>query len=112
MEVVISYTKGPIFALSEVLSMGKICRKHVFISGRVQGVGFRWYTRQHAASLGLAGWVRNLPGGKVEAVFQGEESLVGAMVEWCYIGAPSARVRSVIVDEEPVIGEETGFSVK
>lgn len=92
--------------------MGKIRRKRVFISGRVQGVGFRWYTRQQAASLGLAGWVRNLPGGRVEAVFQGEESLVDAMIEWCHRGAPSARVQSVIVNEEPAIGEETGFSVK
>jgi acylphosphatase len=92
--------------------MSKICRKRVFISGRVQGVGFRWYACEHAESLGLAGWVRNLPDRRVEAVFQGEESLVDDMVEWCRRGSPAAMVRAVAVDDEPVVNSESGFGVR
>jgi acylphosphatase len=92
--------------------MGKICRKRVLISGRVQGVGFRWYTLERAESLGLSGWVRNLPDRRVEAVFQGDESLVDDMVEWCRRGAPAAVVKGVTVEDEPVSAGERGFCVK
>jgi acylphosphatase len=92
--------------------MGRICRKRVFVSGRVQGVGFRRYAREHAESLGLAGWVRNLPDRRVEAVFQGEESDVDSMVEWCGRGSPAALVNEVVVLDEPVVNEDAGFGVK
>lgn len=92
--------------------MGELCRKHVMISGRVQGVGFRWYTRAQARALGLVGWVRNLPEGRVEAVFQGPEENVDAMVEWCYTGSPSSRVRAVAVSDEPVVNREDDFDVR
>ena len=52
--------------------MGEKARLHVFIEGRVQGVFFRAHTRDEAISRGLAGWVRNLPDGRVEALFEGE----------------------------------------
>jgi acylphosphatase len=92
--------------------MGKICRKRVLIKGRVQGVGFRWYARERAESLGLSGWVRNRPDRTVEAVFQGEEGLVDDMVEWCRSGSPAAADRGVTVHDEPVLLAERGFSIE
>ena len=68
-------------------------------SGRVQGVGFRAWTRGEAARLGLSGWVRNLPGGDVEAVFSGPDAAVDAMLALCREGPRYALVERV---------EETG----
>lgn len=77
-------------------------RAHVFVSGIVQGVSFRWYTIQNARRLGVGGWVRNLADGRVEAVFEGREEAVRHMVDWCAAGPPAARVSSVDVAwEEP-----------
>ncbi len=81
------------------------------VSGDVQGVGFRWYTREQALTLGLTGWVWNLPDGRVEAVFEGEPDAVERMLEWCRSGPPLARVRSIEVAEEPPEGEE-GFRIE
>jgi len=78
--------------------MPTICR-HVLVSGRVQGVGFRWYAREKGQELGLAGWVRNLPDGRVEAWLEGEAAAVRAMLAWLEKGPPSARVKSVEVIE-------------
>ena len=75
-------------------------RAHVFVSGRVQGVFFRQKTKQQAESLGVNGWVRNLPDGRVEAVFEGEEEAVKALVEYCHHGPSSARVKNVDVNYE------------
>ena len=60
----------------------------VRISGRVQGVYFRAYTRDMARPLGLKGYVRNLPGGKVEAVFVGPKDKVDQAISWCHQGSP------------------------
>lgn len=76
-------------------------RAHVFISGRVQGVGFRYATQRQAGRLGLSGWVRNLPDGRVEAVFQGHPDVVAAAVAWCHRGPRRARVDRVEVRHEP-----------
>ena len=77
-------------------------RAHVYVSGLVQGVSFRWYAIQHARERGVGGWVRNLSDGRVEAVFEGAEAAVSAMVDWCREGPPSARVSAVDVAwEEP-----------
>ena len=77
-------------------------RAHVFVSGLVQGVSFRWYTIQHARRHELGGWVRNLPDGRVEAVFEGRRESVEQMVGWAGQGPPSARVTDVEVAwEEP-----------
>jgi acylphosphatase len=77
-------------------------RTHVFVSGDVQGVFFRYETRQRARSHGLAGWVRNLPDGRVEAVFEGPEETVEAMVDWCRRGPRGARVTEVeVTSDEP-----------
>lgn len=75
-------------------------RAHVFVSGLVQGVNFRWYTVEHARSRGVGGWVRNLPDGRVEAVFEGEREAVASMVEWCEAGPRHARVSGVEVSWE------------
>lgn len=77
-------------------------RVHVHVSGTVQGVHFRATTRDRAREHGVDGWVRNLPDGRVEAVFEGPATAVDAMVEWCHEGSPSASVESVeAIDEEP-----------
>ncbi len=91
--------------------MGKK-RVHVYISGKVQGVWFRAYTKEEADKLGVKGWVRNLPDGRVEAVFEGEEKAVDAMVGWCYEGSPMARVENVEVIEEPYKGEFSDFKIR
>jgi acylphosphatase len=70
---------------------------HVMISGRVQGVWFRASTKQKADELGLTGWVKNTKDGDVEAVFEGEESLVDEMIAWCWNGPPLAHVTEVTV---------------
>jgi acylphosphatase len=87
-------------------------RNHVVIEGRVQGVFFRTNTQRMAASLGLTGWVRNLSDGRVEAVFEGEESNLAVMLEWCWKGPPYAAVRRVDVTDEPYTGDYTVFSVR
>jgi len=67
-------------------------RAHVIISGRVQGVWYRASTRDVAGGLTLYGWVRNLPDGDVEAVFEGPRDRVEEVVAWCRQGPPGARV--------------------
>lgn len=77
-------------------------RVHVFVSGQVQGVGYRISTAQAAEALGIQGWVRNLPDDRVEAVFEGTPDLVEEMIRWCHRGPRSAVVTDVAVtDEEP-----------
>ena len=87
-------------------------RAHVYISGRVQGVNFRYYTRQRAQSLGLTGWVRNLRDGRVEAVFEGERERVERMLEWCAHGPPAAHVEGVETHWEAPSGEFSGFRIR
>jgi len=64
----------------------------VRITGKVQGVFFRWSTSEEARRLGVTGWVRNLPDGSVEALFQGPKTAVEAIIAWCRQGPPKARV--------------------
>lgn len=87
-------------------------RVHVWISGRVQGVFFRAYTQDAARNHGVTGWVRNVPDGRVEAVFEGDAAAVDAMVQWCHQGSPLSRVDGVEVHEEPYQGEFFDFSVR
>jgi len=79
---------------------------HVFVAGFVQGVFYRSWTEQTARQLGLKGWVRNLPDGNVEALFEGEKSKVEKMVELCKKGPPHAKVDRVEVRKEPCSGFE------
>jgi len=86
-------------------------RAHVFVSGRVQGVAYRATTRDTARERGVDGWVRNLDDGRVEAVFEGPESAVEAMVEWCHTGSPRAEVAGVAVEYGDPEGID-GFAVR
>ncbi len=70
-------------------------RLHVLIRGRVQGVGFRYSTYHEALGLGLDGWVRNLPDGRVEAVFEGDKDTLDQMLAWCQRGPRMAQVTHV-----------------
>jgi acylphosphatase len=70
-------------------------RVHVLISGKVQGVWYRASTKQKADELVLTGWVKNTADGNVEAVFEGEKEDIDAMIAWCWIGPPMARVTDV-----------------
>lgn len=85
-------------------------RVHVLIAGRVQGVWYRGAMQREAERLGLAGWVKNRPDGKVEAVVEGAPAHVDSLVAWCRKGPPSARVEDVAVHEEPPQGL-SGFRV-
>lgn len=73
--------------------------RHVRITGRVQGVGFRESLVAEAHGRGIQGWVRNRSDGSVEAVMAGEESDVQALIAWAHRGPPSARVDSVVTQE-------------
>jgi acylphosphatase len=88
-----------------------LSRAHVFVRGLVQGVNFRYYTRLEALDKGVTGWVRNLSDGRVEAVFEGEESAVRNMVDWCWRGPPVARVDDVEVVWEDHTGSFDAFSI-
>ena len=71
--------------------------RHFIVSGRVQGVFYRASTQEKARSLGLAGWVRNLPDGGVELVASGTVAQLDALERWLWQGPPAARVESVTV---------------
>lgn len=86
-------------------------RKRVVVSGRVQGVFFRDSCRGEARQRAVAGWVTNRDDGSVEAVFEGDEAAVRAMVEWVRRGPPAARVTGVDITDERPEGL-TGFSVR
>ncbi|MGE0877616.1 MAG: acylphosphatase [Acidimicrobiia bacterium] len=85
-------------------------RRRVIVTGRVQGVFFRESCKQLAQATGVRGWVRNLDNGDVEAVFEGEQIAVEAMVSWCRVGPARARVDAVKVTNEAP-GRETAFRV-
>lgn len=86
-------------------------RAHVFISGCVQGVFYRASTKNMAEQLGLKGWVRNTSDGRVEAVFEGEETAVKDMISWCHKGPRSAEVSDVTVDYTKFLGEFEEFCI-
>ncbi|MDE0178023.1 MAG: acylphosphatase [Gammaproteobacteria bacterium] len=87
-------------------------RAHLLIAGRVQGVGFRYSTAIEAESLGLNGWVRNLPDGRVEVVAEGTQAAVARLIEWCRQGPRYAWVRNVDVAWEAPQDETRGFGVR
>jgi acylphosphatase len=93
--------------------MGERIQRRVFVSGRVQGVGFRMSTvRAAMGHVELSGFVRNLPDGRVEAVFAGEESDVLEMVEWCRKGPPFAKVIDIQIIEEEFDKTLPRFSIR
>jgi len=84
---------------------------HAFVTGRVQQVGYRQSCRQTARSLGLVGWVRNTPDGRVEVMACGEERQLKQLQEWLKRGPEMARVLEVKVEEREY-QEFEGFSVR
>ena len=73
---------------------------HVFISGFVQGVGFRRFVRHHASKLEITGWVKNLPDNRVEAFFQGTREQIEKIIVICKKGAFLSEVKDVVVEWE------------
>ncbi|HUC12831.1 MAG TPA: acylphosphatase [Acidimicrobiales bacterium] len=77
-------------------------RRHLWVRGRVQGVWYRGSCAEQARALGISGWARNLPDGRVEIVAEGDPESVDKLVEWCRHGPPAARVTAVeLRTEEP-----------
>jgi len=91
--------------------MAENVRAHVIITGRVQGVGFRYDTQWAAQRIGVHGWVRNRRDGSVEGVFEGEKERVNRMLDWCQHGSALARVDHVSLEWEPFNGEYTAFNI-
>ncbi len=89
----------------------EIIRAHIWVSGRVQGVGFRAFVQQSAVMFGLAGWVRNLPDDQVETIAEGTREVVERFVEVVKTGPRAARVDVARVDWETPQGEH-GFHVR
>jgi len=87
-------------------------RVHLRISGRVQGVGFRYGAVDEARRLGLTGWVRNTPGGQVEVVAEGPEDRLRRFVAWCHGGPPSALVVAVEEQWGAATGEYSDFRIR
>ena len=89
-----------------------LTRKHVFVAGRVQGVGFRYSARSRAEKLGLTGWIQNLPDRRVELCFQGEQGAVNEMEDWCRTGPFRFSVTGISVSEYAPVEGETGFMIR
>jgi acylphosphatase len=87
-------------------------RAHVYVSGRVQGVFFRSETQDEARRHGIAGWVRNLPDGRVEAVFEGEKENVEKLIEFSRRGPPGAKVTKADVTWEDYTGQFKSFTIR
>ncbi len=87
-------------------------RAHIRLGGRVQGVAFRFYTRDRAYQFGIKGWIKNLADGDVEAVLEGERSSVQQMIGWCKKGPSLAIVERFTVDWQPYTGEFNHFSIR
>jgi acylphosphatase len=90
----------------------KKIRAHVFVSGLVQGVFFRQSAKRRARDLGVMGWARNMPDGRVEAAFEGDEPAVNALVDYCRHGPAYARVDKVEVSYETYKGEFNDFATR
>ncbi|MFQ5354228.1 MAG: acylphosphatase [Thermodesulfobacteriota bacterium] len=89
---------------------GKLARAHLIIEGQVQGVFFRASTVRVSRENKLTGWVRNMPGGTVEAVLEGNKPDVEKVIKWCRSGPPMARVDGVKITWGDYEGEFTEFS--
>ncbi|UCG44554.1 MAG: acylphosphatase [Candidatus Bathyarchaeota archaeon] len=87
-------------------------KAHIFVSGRVQGVFFRHETRKRAILLHVYGWIRNLPDGRVEALFEGEEGSVKKLIAFCRQGPPGAQVTGVNVSWADYTGAFDAFRIR
>ncbi len=89
----------------------RMARRFV-ISGRVQGVGFRWFAQDAAVREGVSGWVQNLPDGRVEAFLEGDHEAVTRVERALRSGPRGARIESVYVADEEPAGTIKGFAIK
>jgi acylphosphatase len=89
-----------------------VIAKRFFVSGRVQGVGFRYYIQDHAAVEGVHGYVRNLADGRVEALIEGDEQSVLRVERAIRRGPSGARIEDVVVESAVPSGRATGFSIR
>lgn len=87
-------------------------RAHLYISGMVQGVFYRAFTQEVAISLGINGWVRNLPDRRVEAVFEGERELIEKAVAKCKQGPPASIVTSIDITWENQLEDFSDFRIR
>ena len=87
-------------------------RARLLISGMVQGVGYRWSCRRAAQGIGVTGWVRNLPDGRVEAVAQGSREQVETLILWCRRGPEEAQVSDIAVSYEETAEDFSGFGIR
>jgi acylphosphatase len=87
-------------------------RAHLLITGIVQGVGYRWSCQRAAQGIGVTGWVRNLPDGRVEAVAQGTREQVEQLIKWCYRGPEEARVSDIAVAYEEAAETFQDFGIR
>ena len=92
--------------------MTDINRVHVIVTGKVQGVFFRAFTRDEAVRLGLSGWVRNRPNGSVEAIVEGQKTAVQKMLLWFQQGSPNSIVEKIETTEEPPVGGGSTFEIR
>jgi acylphosphatase len=88
--------------------ISKVC----WVSGRVQGVYYRGTAVQRARELGISGYARNLPDGRVEVLAQGETMAVAAFVEWLWVGSVAAKVSGVEVRDAPAAELRQGFTAE
>ena len=89
-----------------------IVARRYFITGRVQGVGFRFFAEAQASVEGVHGYVRNLPDGRVEALVEGDEESVERVERALRRGPSGSRIESVDVEAVPPSGRATGFSIR
>ncbi|WP_406659819.1 acylphosphatase [Methanolobus sp. ZRKC3] len=91
---------------------GAIASATIFVSGKVQGVYFRKFTRDHAVDLGLKGFVQNLPDGRVMLVAEGNRADVKTLVEFLYVGPQRSNVEDVNVEWSDMSGEYPDFAIR
>ncbi len=92
--------------------MGDAVAVRVVVTGRVQGVGFRWSLAQIAEQQGARGWVRNRPDGSVEALIQGTRACVNEMIAWMRHGPPGAFVADAQVEMLTSAEQFEGFEIR
>jgi acylphosphatase len=86
-------------------------RLHAYISGRVQGVGFRSFTRRNAKEIGLTGWVKNLPDGRVETVAEGREREIEKFIDKLKEGPSGSKVEALDINKKDYEGSFSEFKV-
>ncbi len=92
--------------------MREASRVHTVITGRVQGVGFRYFVIRNAKQLGLVGWVRNRTDGAVEIVAEGDKQDLQGLVSKLKIGPPTAWIENISIQWQPPLGHFADFAIE